>query len=75
MLRLWLSGFWYTAWWPVGTWLLTMQKAAGQTPSGAGGVRPRDGRPGSAAPPESPMVEDGDKIQNCTPAAAGGDRF
>jgi hypothetical protein len=57
MLSLWFRSFSWAAWWPVSTWLLTVQKSqrqrtAGQTQARIGAPRPGDGQR------EIPMTDD-----------------
>jgi phasin len=51
MLSLWFRNFWWAAWWPASTWLLALQKAASQMPTGFTPPWPADSNRGHAEGP------------------------
>jgi phasin len=58
MLSLWFRSFWWAAWWPVSTWLLMLQKAAGQMPAGFAPPQPRDSDRGPVGGQETHNAND-----------------
>jgi phasin len=58
MLNLLLKSFWWAAWWPVSTWLLLQQKAAGQAQPGFGTPQQRHSDRGKVQGQESNMADD-----------------
>ena len=58
MLNLWIKTFLWAAWWPVSTWLLTLQKAAAKSQPAYSPRRPGEGGMRQARSEESKMAND-----------------